>query len=102
LHIIPLDNLQIDPLNVFEPKPQTPATEAPAAASSINDQEKENGLSGFVLFNPDVKGVIKSAVAVEGKEAHFRELYFFCENRKQKMEWMLSFKLNLVSSPTYH
>jgi len=80
LHIIPLDNVQIDSL--FE-----------------STTEKEEGFSGFMLFNPDPKGTVKSAV--EGKEVHFKELIFFCENRKSKMEWMLTFKLNLVSAPSY-
>eukprot|EP01114_Cavostelium_apophysatum_P013891 TRINITY_DN3466_c0_g1_i1.p1 TRINITY_DN3466_c0_g1~~TRINITY_DN3466_c0_g1_i1.p1 ORF type:complete len:862 (+),score=271.54 TRINITY_DN3466_c0_g1_i1:255-2588(+) len=80
MHIIPLDNVQIDSL--FEANETDPS--AP---------------SGFVLFNTDPKGTVKSAV--EGKEVHFKELLFFCENRKAKMEWMLTFKLNLVSAPSY-
>jgi len=53
----------------------------------------------FVMFNPDVKSAIRSAV--EGKEVQIKELAFFAENRREKMEWMLTFKLNSVTAPTY-
>lgn len=90
LHIIPLDNLQIDSL--FE----TDRDEgfSGSLCSELFDQ------LGFLLFNNDPKGNIKSAVE-GGKEVHLKELQFYCENRKAKIEWMLTFKLNLVSAPSY-
>jgi len=51
------------------------------------------------MFNPDPKGGIKSAV--DGKEVQLKELAFFTGSRKEKMEWMLTIKLNSVSAPTY-
>jgi len=80
LHIIPLGNLQIDSL--FEEEKKT-----------------EDELTGFILYHPEPRECIRSAV--EGKEVHLKELVFFFENRKQKVEWMLTFKLNLISAPSY-
>jgi len=78
LHIIPLGNLQIDSLFM----------------------EKESEVqSGFLLYNPDPAQSIKSAV--EGKEVHLQQLQFLCDDRKSKIEWMLTFKLNAISAPSY-
>mmetsp|Transcript_13530 Transcript_13530/g.18710 ORF Transcript_13530/g.18710 Transcript_13530/m.18710 type:complete len:849 (-) Transcript_13530:52-2598(-) len=79
LNIVPLKNLQIDSL--FEDAKDS----------------KDSTFTGFTLYCNDPNGFIKSAV--EGKEVLLKELQFFCEDRKTKMEWMLTFKLNLVSSP---
>jgi len=75
-HIIPLHNLEMDSL-----------------------MENGNELNCFLLFNPDPKLGIRSAV--DGKEVQLRELAFFTENRKEKMEWMLTFKVNSITAPTY-
>jgi len=76
LHIIPLYNLEIDSL-------------------------MENGaeMNCFLLYNPDPKSGIRSAV--EGKEVQLSQLAFFAESRREKMEWMLVFKVNSVIAPTY-
>jgi len=80
LHIIPLHNLQIDSLVQSE-------------------KDKDDSVSGFLLFNPDPHGFIRSAA--DGKEVNLKEVVIYCEDRKTKYEWMLTFKLNLVSAPSY-
>eukprot|EP01117_Protostelium_nocturnum_P008079 TRINITY_DN287_c0_g1_i1.p1 TRINITY_DN287_c0_g1~~TRINITY_DN287_c0_g1_i1.p1 ORF type:complete len:894 (+),score=319.39 TRINITY_DN287_c0_g1_i1:253-2934(+) len=81
IHIVPLGNLQVEALS--------------EGGEKLHNMKGE----GFILFNPDPKDSIKSAV--DGKEVHLKELQFVCENRKTMMEWMLIFKLNLVSAPNY-
>lgn len=78
IHIIPLGNLTID---------------------SVTSEEKENDTYGFMLYNQDPKDEIKTAV--EGKEVRLKELLFIVDDRKSKMEWMLTFKMNLVTAPSY-
>jgi hypothetical protein len=77
-HIIPLSNLQID---------------------SLVDIEDSAG-SYFLVYSPELNGMIKCA-SQEGTEVQYKEILLQFDNRKTKYEWMLTFKLNLVSAPTY-
>lgn len=97
-HIIPLNNLQIDSI-------------------ASKDEKLDKEFSGFILYNPN--SVIKTAVG--GKEIqlkvtlflkkklfpHFfflkiKELVFHFDSPKAKCEWMLVFKVNLVSTLEYN
>jgi hypothetical protein len=99
LYIIPLDNLEIeslvdglseDGLGFFLFK-KFKGKKKKKKKMTISIIKKKN----FLVAN----GLIKSAV--DGKELLLKEIQFFCEDRKSKMEWMLHFKLNLVHAPTY-
>jgi hypothetical protein len=66
---------------------------------SILETQNDESFSGFVLYNPEQKSMIKAAE--EGKEVHFAEIQIFLEDRKLKYEWMLTLKLNFISAPNY-